>query len=361
VEGTKERLAKVSAILTGAPPEPDVEAALKKMAAADERLANARANAMAARAAAAVAERERANLDEEERRAWAALGTARDTVVHLGAPPADGNDLAAAWTALTRWATIQQKERDQRRPGLDSAADSAGRAVAEAETALAKILAEHGIADVTDVARAESAVATHRERAQGRLEAVRGQLRKAAELDRQIDVHRKGREVASLLGRLLDARTFQRWICGEALDALVIEASKTLMELSGDQYQLDRDERNDLVVIDYQDAGAKRSVRTLSGGETFQASLALALALSKQVVGLSAGLRELNSMFLDEGFGTLDEETLDVVGSTLERLSADSDRMIGIVTHVQELARRAPVRFEVSRAGMTSTLRKVSE
>jgi exonuclease SbcC len=161
-----------------------------------------------------------------------------------------------------------------------------------------------------------------------------------------------------MLGRLLRATSFERWLCGEALDSLVAQASETLMELSGGQYQLDRDDRNDLVVIDYQDAGASRPVHTLSGGETFQASLALALALSRQVTGLSAGKRDLNSMFLDEGFGTLDEDTLETVASTLERLAADSDRMVGIITHVPALAERAKVRFVVGRAGSTSTLRK---
>ena len=125
--------------------------------------------------------------------------------------------------------------------------------------------------------------------------------------------------------------------------------------------QLDRDDRNDLVVIDFQDAGARRPVHTLSGGETFQASLALALALSRQVVQLSAGLRELNSMFLDEGFGTLDPETLDTVATTLERLAADKDRMVGLITHVAALAERVPVRFVVSRDGATSSLRRERE
>jgi exonuclease SbcC len=136
------------------------------------------------------------------------------------------------------------------------------------------------------------------------------------------------------------------------------EASGTLMELSGGQYQLDRDSRNELIVIDYQDAGARRPVRTLSGGEAFQASLALALALSRQVIGLSAGMRDLNSMFLDEGFGTLDEDTLETVATTLERLATDSDRMVGVITHVPALAERVPVRFVVSNAGGTSALRK---
>ena len=160
------------------------------------------------------------------------------------------------------------------------------------------------------------------------------------------------------LGRLLRSDRFERWLCGEALDSLVAEASVTLMELSGQQYELDRDDRNDLVVIDYQDAAASRPVHTLSGGETFQASLALALALSRQVVQLSAGVRDLNSMFLDEGFGTLDPETLDTVATTLERLAADKDRMVGLVTHVAALAERVPVRFVVSRDGATSALRR---
>ena len=69
-------------------------------------------------------------------------------------------------------------------------------------------------------------------------------------------------------------------------------------------------------------------------------------------------MRDLNSMFLDEGFGTLDEDTLETVGTTLERLSLGSERMIGIITHVPALAERVPVRFVVSRAGTTSTLRR---
>jgi exonuclease SbcC len=63
-------------------------------------------------------------------------------------------------------------------------------------------------------------------------------------------------------------------------------------------------------------------------------------------------------MFLDEGFGTLDEDTLETVATTLERLATDSDRMVGVITHVPTLAERVPVRFVVSNSGGTSTLRK---
>ena len=102
-------------------------------------------------------------------------------------------------------------------------------------------------------------------------------------------------------------------------------------------------------MVDHTDASLRRAVRTLSGGETFQASLALALALSEQLSGLSTTSATLESIMLDEGFGTLDAATLDIVAATLERLAARGDRMVGVVTHVSGLAERIPVRFEVSK------------
>jgi exonuclease SbcC len=349
------QLAAVAAALKDAPGEDAVAATLRGIAVKDQELARARAAARSARQALAAAERERAALTEEERRAWAGLSAARDAVVQFGAPATTGSDLAAAWDALTTWARARYEERRAGLPDLDAAAAAAGRSLTAARDALTAILAEHEITGVADPERCEAAIAQHAERAANRLAAVRADRRAAASLDAQIAAHREEEQVA---GKLLRASSFERWLCGEALDSLVAEASQTLMELSGGQYQLDRDDRNELWVIDFQDAGARRPVHTLSGGETFQASLALALALSRQVIGLSGGMRDLNSMFLDEGFGTLDEDTLETVGTTLERLSLDSDRMIGIITHVPALAERVPVRFVVSRAGTTSTVRR---
>ncbi len=357
-EETKAQLHKLSATLAEAPGESELAALIDAVAKADETLGQARQAARTARQALAAAEQDRAALSEEERRAWADLSAARDSVVRLGAPATRGTDLAAAWAALTGWAADQHQERSSRRPDLDAAAAALQREVADARSALAAQLAEHGITGLADPVRCEPAIATQSERAANRLAAVRASRSQAAVLDEQIRAHREDEQVATMLGLLLRASSFERWLCGEALDSLVAEASLTLMELSGGQYQLDRDDRNDLVVIDYQDAGARRPVHTLSGGETFQASLALALALSRQVTSLSAGMRDLNSMFLDEGFGTLDEDTLETVAGTLERLAADADRMVGIVTHVPALAERVPVRFVVGRAGTTSTVRK---
>src|SRR5262245_6204926 len=352
------QLAEVAAALAGAPPEDDVNATLMAIAQAEQALAEARQSGSVARRALATAEQQRAALSQEERRAWEAFSAARDSVVQFGVPAAKDDSLAAAWESLTRWARARHDERRATLPELDAAAASLGRSLTEARHELTAMLAEQGIIVVSDLTRCEAAIATHAERASNRLASVRAERRAAAKLDEQIKAHREDEQVAAMLGRLLRASSFERWLCGEALDSLVAEASETLMELSGGQYQLDRDDRNELWVIDYQDAAARRPVHTLSGGETFQASLALALALSRQVIGLSGGMRDLNSRFLDEGFGTLDEDTLETVGTTLERLSLDSERMIGIITHVPALAERVPVRFVVSRAGTTSTLRR---
>jgi exonuclease SbcC len=97
-------------------------------------------------------------------------------------------------------------------------------------------------------------------------------------------------------------------------------------------------------------------VRTLSGGETFQASLALALALADELGGRRAGAAApLDAIFLDEGFGTLDAESLDAVASTIEAIGG-SGRMVGLVTHVPALAQRVPVRYVVTKGPATASV-----
>jgi exonuclease SbcC len=358
IDGTKKQMERLATTLAEAPSEAHVVASLEAVIKADQTLSQAQQEARTRRAELSAAEIDRSSLNEEETQARAELSRSRDSVVRLGAPAIEDTDLAAAWETLTAWARAQHAERNRRQPDLDATATALQQQVISEEGTLALLLTEHGITGVTDPARSVAAVAIHQERATGQLNAVRENRKRAAKLDEQIRAHREEEQVAAMLGNLLRATSFERWLCGEALDSLVAEASGTLMELSAGQYQLDRDDRNDLIVIDYQDAGARRPVRTLSGGETFQASLALALALSRQVIGLSAGMRDLNSMFLDEGFGTLDEATLETVATTLERLAADSDRMVGVITHVPALAERVPVRFIVGRTGTTSTLSK---
>jgi exonuclease SbcC len=361
LDGIQTRLDNAAQVMADVPSEAELTEQLEAIAAADDAVARTRAEATACQKELAAAEQSRTGLMADEQKAWAALGATRDKLVSLGAPAVGtgGQDLAAAWTELAHWADTEHGNRARHLPELDEAAAKLHQRVADAVTALAGLLAEHGIVEADPIARIPAAVAGQRVRAEAEVSRIRTDRKKAAELDKQIAARKEEADVAALLGNMLRANRFESWLCSEALDSLIREASATLMELSGGQYELDQDERShDLVVIDYEDAGAKRPVHTLSGGETFQASLALALALSRQVIGLSAGLRELNSMFLDEGFGTLDSDTLETVASTLERLAADSDRMVGVITHVSELAERVPVRFVVSRTGTTSTIVK---
>ena len=360
LDRTQARLEKAAQVMAGIPAEIELTERLEAISIADEAVASTRIQATARQTELMAAEKSRAALVAEEERAWATLGAARDKLVGLGAPAVGtpGQDLASSWATLADWASAERDKRDKQLPALSETAAKLQQRLADAVAALAGVLAEHSVVDVDPLSRIPAVVAELRARAEAKLSRIREDRKKAAELERQIAAHKEETQVASMLGNLLRATSFERWLCSEALDSLVREASATLMELSGGQYELDRDDRNDLVVIDYEDAGARRPVHTLSGGETFQASLALALALSRQVIGLSAGLRELNSMFLDEGFGTLDSDTLETVASTLERLAADSDRMVGVITHVSELAERAPVRFVVSRTGTTSTIVK---
>ena len=165
--------------------------------------------------------------------------------------------------------------------------------------------------------------------------------------------------MAGLLGRLLRSDQFPEWLEAAALDTLVADASLRLVELSEGQFELTH-RNGEFFVIDHADADSQRGVRTLSGGETFQASLALALGLSTQLSSMAAaGAARLDSIFLDEGFGTLDESTLEIVAATLENL-AQGDRMVGVVTHVAALAERVPVRFVINRDSRTSTISRES-
>ncbi|MGH3717133.1 MAG: SbcC/MukB-like Walker B domain-containing protein, partial [Micromonosporaceae bacterium] len=181
----------------------------------------------------------------------------------------------------------------------------------------------------------------------------------AAALAGQRAGHASQALLAKSLAGHLRATNFERWLLEEALDLLVAGASAILRQLSGGQYDLEHD-KGEFVVVDHHDADLRRAVRTLSGGETFQASLALALALSEQLAGMSTAAASLESIVLDEGFGTLDAGTLDTVAATLENLAARGDRMVGVVTHVPALAERIPIRYEVSKDARTARVERVS-
>lgn len=127
---------------------------------------------------------------------------------------------------------------------------------------------------------------------------------------------------------------------------IINRANTRFMVMSGGQYELKRreetkDQRSqtglELDVVDHYN-GSIRNVKTLSGGEAFQASLSLALGLSDEIQSLAGGI-QLDTMFIDEGFGSLDEEALEQAMKALYRL-ADGNRLVGIISHVSELKER---------------------
>jgi DNA repair protein SbcC/Rad50 len=230
-------------------------------------------------------------------------------------------------------------------------AEAALAAITHLASRLEILFREAGLPDVVppgEPAAYRQAAALAVERATAARERVLERRAQAARLAEQVAEHDREGQVAKSLSLHLRADRFERWLLAEALDALVLGASRILRELSSGQYDLTHD-KGEFFVIDHSDAGLRRGVRTLSGGETFQASLALALALSEQLAGLSTSSASLESIMLDEGFGTLDVATLDIVAATLENLAALGDRVVGVVTHVAALADRIPVRFEVSK------------
>jgi exonuclease SbcC len=163
--------------------------------------------------------------------------------------------------------------------------------------------------------------------------------------------------VAGSLANHLRANGFEQWLMSGALNDLVSGANELLGQLSGDGYSLHSDESGNFSIVDHRNADEMRSVSTLSGGETFLVSLALALSLAETLA--AKGGSGLDAIILDEGFGTLDDESLDTVASVLEELTGRG-LMVGVITHVKELAARAPVRYEVRREARGAAVRLTS-
>ena len=139
--------------------------------------------------------------------------------------------------------------------------------------------------------------------------------------------------------------TFETYVQMAYFERIIARANTRFMVMSGGQYELKRCSEEDnrgksglgLNVVDHYN-GTQRSVRTLSGGESFQASLSLALGLSDEIQSAAGGIR-LDTMFVDEGFGSLDEDTLNLAMKALGDL-AEGRRLVGIISHATELKER---------------------
>ena len=185
----------------------------------------------------------------------------------------------------------------------------------------------------------------------------------------------EAREEVTFLSRLNDLAnggeqgfknvTFERYVLGAILDEVVYAANLRLQKMSRSRYSLERSDYTgggrgkqglDLAVMDAF-TGQSRPANTLSGGETFLASMALALGLADVIQSYAGGIH-MDTMFIDEGFGTLDPDTLELAMETLVKLQS-SGRLIGMISHVPELKTRIPAHLEVTRGDDGSTAKFV--
>ena len=178
----------------------------------------------------------------------------------------------------------------------------------------------------------------------------------AARMSTEIEQRQADAALASALEGDLRGPNFLAYVLQEAMQLLAADATHHLSEFTSGRYELVA-EPDQFAVVDRFNGDERRSVKTLSGGETFLASLALALSLSEHLPGLSnrGGVVSLESLFLDEGFGSLDAESLDLAVQGLETL-AGGHRMIGVISHVPELAERIPDRIKVHKGEVTSSI-----
>ncbi|HIX28560.1 MAG TPA: SMC family ATPase [Candidatus Blautia stercoravium] len=156
-------------------------------------------------------------------------------------------------------------------------------------------------------------------------------------------------DILSELEGLFRGKRFVEYVSRYYLEYVSREADAQLKEMTGSSYGLETDGSGMFIIRDYKNGGVSRPASTLSGGETFMASLALALALSSQIQ--MKGTAPLEFFFLDEGFGTLDETCLDVVMESLEKIK-NRQRSVGIITHVEDIKARIPMHLIVEPARM---------
>ncbi|GAA3623267.1 SMC family ATPase [Kineosporia mesophila] len=360
VRQAEQRIARLTADLADAPAEDAAREQIRQIDALEEAARQTDGALRSARQGREQAQRKLRDLDGRLSEGWAGLRRTRDEVVQLGAPELTSEGLLEGWTGLTAWSSAAAAARDRELTGAREATGHRREEAGALRGELMGVLQQHEI-PVTgeDLATtAPAAVAGAHAEARAALDRIRERRAQAATVVGERETQEQNAHVAKMLGDLLRTDKFPRWLATAALESLVIEASDTLLRLSNGQFDLDHDDKGDLVVVDHTDADARRSVKTLSGGETFQASLAMALALSSQMSQLSsAGGARLDSIFLDEGFGTLDPDTLETVAGTLENL-ARGERMVGVITHVPALADRVPVRFNVRRDAQTSRVER---
>jgi exonuclease SbcC len=335
-----ESRARLQSELAAAIPEPGLTAGVVEKRIASFEKAKTQRSSLEDKQRALVAERQ----SEEKRITGARTDVLRldiEAKTHESEAARAGKD-AAASTAVLREAALAMSWEDV------AVALDAGRNVAQ----LLRGKQEEAQSEETRVNQQIGAAGKQ-------IEQIAADIEKAKALRDQEKTCREEATLARDLASLLRTDSFPTFLRQRAMKVLATAGSEQLRQISGGRYDLIADGQ-DFAVEDLWNASTPRPVRTLSGGETFLASLALALALAQHLPALAGSGHQsaLESLFIDEGFSHLDAETLDIVANALEVLGQDRNRLIGVVTHVPALAERMPARITVhkSQAGSTVTV-----
>jgi exonuclease SbcC len=300
----------------------------------------------------------RAAADEEER--GRRLAAAEDRLAAALAEQlfAGEDDLRAAilppaeLAALERRLELLAKEKDRREERLRLAEQELEELARKAGVAGgADLDAEKATADAALAAAKEqhAAILARNIELRSRLQTEIGRSSEREKLAAELAEAKEKLDLAARLSALIgqkDGGKFRRFAQQLNLD-LLLELANLRLDRLAPRYQLARAESLELEVIDREMADERRPVSTLSGGESFLVSLALALALAD----LRRGSLRLGTLFLDEGFGSLDEDTLDTALSVLEQLQADQNTQILIISHVGALKERIDHRIDIQKLG----------
>lgn len=174
----------------------------------------------------------------------------------------------------------------------------------------------------------------------------KGELKKMKEhLDKKEALEKRALNLSKMIN-LFKGSGFVEYVSSIYLGNLCDNANERFHKMTRNQLSLRVNESNDFEIIDYLNDGKSRSVKTLSGGQSFQVSLSLALALAESVQ--SHAKADRNFFFIDEGFGTQDQESVNIVFETLMNLQKEN-RIVGIISHVEELKEKIPVSLSITK------------
>ena len=354
IEAIDDEIAVAREALEGVPDARETTRLRRERAVAAEAVEAAVRARTQAEESCVAAERRFEDARSTERRMRETFDGARSAVVHLDPPSVSHVDLGDDWSALEDWAEVAEASIVEERTAAVARLTEVRILTDERRRELREALAGAGV-HVDGDGSAVTAVASAQATARAAFATLRERLSLRQGLEADIAVFDEQRQVATHLSRHLQANGFEAWLLEEAIDALLEGANELLGDLSADAYSLAATGRV-IEVVDHRNADERRSVKSLSGGETFLVSLALALSLGRRLLDMSErGGAVLEAIFLDEGFGTLDAETLDTVAAVVAELAARG-RMVGVVTHVKDLADQIPDRFRVQPGPTGSTV-----